>query len=325
MLIKAKPSLTPSPISLYIKVAPLNEVKESRLLGFKIMNNLSWSSHISQLMKKVNSSLKLLYTIRHLIDKATSRHFYYNFIHPHLIHGISMYYPLSPKITLDSLFKCQKKALRAINNVTLKDKVPTALLALITNTLLFTQLALYHSQILASKIHNSQCPIYLKTLFPSHSNRPALRTQDKLPSSATYNKLQLHLTNAFNSLPKCIRQISKINSFKYQVKNRLLMQSSPTAEQSLPPQQQCQRTQLANPTNTHNNQQSQYSPSLLVAQSYFIFQYQVISETDSNNILLYILLYAYTEYCRSNLSSKNNIIFSTIPIIYYYFFSFTYI
>ena len=61
-----------------------------------------------------------------------------------------------------NIFSCQKaklrspkKVLRATINVTLKDKVPTTQLALTTNALLFHQLALYQSQILAAKIHNS--------------------------------------------------------------------------------------------------------------------------------------------------------------------------
>ena len=125
MLIPSKLSQAHKGLLLTINTNSLLEVSESKLLGFRFKNDLLWTTDIASVKNKITSSLKLLYSIRNLIDKTTSRHFYYNFIHPHLILGIALYYlfyyPLSNKRNLDNLFKTQKKRVRAIRNVTLKD------------------------------------------------------------------------------------------------------------------------------------------------------------------------------------------------------------
>ena len=124
-------------------------------------------------------------------------------------------------------------SLRAIQNVPLRDEIPTTQLAGANNTLL-QQLAKYHVQILAWKVYKPQCLRYLHTLFPYNPNRPSLRSQNKIPNSSSYICLQLYLTSTLISLPKNIREISKPNSFKAHAKKFLLVSALPSHSYSPP-------------------------------------------------------------------------------------------
>jgi hypothetical protein len=223
LIVKAKPKQHLPDLYVHINNTALEQVSACKLLGFYITETLCWDTHISHITKKLNSSLKLLYLTRHLLDMPTSRNFYMNFIHPHLIRGIHLYYSLSNKNTLDTLFKIQKKSFRATLNVTLKDKIATITLAQTINVLPLPQLAQFFTSTLAHAILRAQCPNYLTTtylLIPS--TRPRLRQHHKLPSSSNYNKLQLTTVTTFNSLPLVLRSKFATDPFKRQLKALLL-------------------------------------------------------------------------------------------------------
>lgn len=99
--------------------------QSTNFLGFCVNNKLTWDNHINHLHQKLTSNLKLFCFTRHLISDKIARTFYLNPIHSYLTYGLHIDYPITPQTLTNDLFKLQKRALRLIHRVRLKDKVPT--------------------------------------------------------------------------------------------------------------------------------------------------------------------------------------------------------
>ena len=92
---------------------PISKVKHAKSLGLTTEERLSWSSHISDLGKKVSSAIGALRCIRPLIPKSTAVHIYDALIQPHFDYcapvwdGLSCYLSEKPQ-------KVQDRAARVI-------------------------------------------------------------------------------------------------------------------------------------------------------------------------------------------------------------------
>ena len=94
--------------SLKINSHQIENKTSSKLHGYMINGSLTWHDHIQHISNKVSSNLRLLFTLRHLMNYETVKLYYFNFIHSHLIYGIHLYHPLSPAHLTDPLFKLER-------------------------------------------------------------------------------------------------------------------------------------------------------------------------------------------------------------------------
>ena len=218
---------SPTSLSLSININgnSLEQRETSKLLGLTLNDSMTWTNHIQTMSNKISSNLRLFYNIRHLMNFNTARQFYYNFIHSYLIYGLHLYYPMTPIKHTDILFKLQKRALRLIckdsaspdTQKTLSTNFTTTL----TNILPLPNLMLYFTSLSAHRILNGDCPSYLSLPFTNPDHPHSTRYQYRLISSASHNKLNLHLLKTFNSLPIKLRSLS-LRPLKAQLKSHYL-------------------------------------------------------------------------------------------------------
>ena len=100
-------------------VAIMNKLlqDETKFFGFTICKILTRNSHVENIISLVDKKICLLRLYRRFLTTFSSKQFYYQFIHCHLIKGIQIYYSLSPKYLRDSLYLCQKTAIWIIAKV----------------------------------------------------------------------------------------------------------------------------------------------------------------------------------------------------------------
>jgi len=183
--------LTHLTLSVNINGNILKRETTTKLLGFTINDKLNFDDHIDATANKISSNLRLFFNIRHLMNYKTSIKYYFNYIHPYLIYGIQLYYPLSPIKKTNPLFLLQKKALRLICkdhiNQDNQKYLPTQFTTALTKVLPLPQLATYFTSLNGHNILNNKCPNYLSAPYTNPNNR-SLRNQYQIPAiiNSTY-------------------------------------------------------------------------------------------------------------------------------------------
>ena len=208
---------TDCPITITVDSKKLKRNNTSKLLGFFLNDSLNWKSHITHILNKVSSNLRLFYNLRHLLNFKTSKYYYYNYIHPYIIYGVHLYYPLSRSIHTDPLYILQKKALRLIclDDQTTKTKtLSTKFVVKKTNILPLPSLSSYFTCISGFLIKNKLCPSYLSAIFKTHTKQHMTRNQHTLSSSYRLNNHNLNILTKFKSLPRMIRMTNRLLAFK---------------------------------------------------------------------------------------------------------------
>ena len=91
----------------------LNTIDKDKILGVSVDNNLSWTSHIDLLCKKISSNLWLLSQIKeyHNIEQRTQ--FYKTYIQPHIDY-CNLVWGGTSQINLERIFRLQKRACKII-------------------------------------------------------------------------------------------------------------------------------------------------------------------------------------------------------------------
>lgn len=215
------------PIHINIGGHLLKKKTTTKLLGFMINDSMDWKNHISHISEKISSNMRLFYNLRHLLNFTTARHYYYNFIHSYLIYGVHLYYSMSPTIHTDTLYILQKKALRLIcinhRQQTYQRTMSTKFAVDTTSILPLPMLSLYFTCLYGFRIKKLLVPTYITDNFQQTPSLHKTRDQHKLYSSINHNKLNLHILNCYNSLPKKLRLLSTV-SFKKHLKLYYLSQ-----------------------------------------------------------------------------------------------------
>ena len=203
----------------------MHPLPKHRSLSFWVLGTVddapNWKPHLKDIISKISRNLNLLRLLRHLLDFNSALLFYYNFIHPHIISGLVLYYFSCPTSATNPIFMLQKRAMRIICLVRLSYRINSSTLFHKCHVLPLPSLATYHAAILAHSIFRRTCPSYLLSHFPVI---PPSRTrpQFKIPSSRLYTKVEQRIVLTFNSLPLPIRSLRSITSFKSRVKQHFL-------------------------------------------------------------------------------------------------------
>lgn len=206
-------------VNLKVGNKEIKRKKETKLLGFTITDSLSLNQNCISILEKVTKNTNLLKLCRPYLTTYSSKLFYYQFIHCHLIYGIYIYFNLTTLNVNAPIFLQQKRALRIIANMR---HIPyyltsTNQLCIKLNILPLPSLCKYFSCIAGFKALNYILPDYISNFFVFPNHRFPKRDVNllKVPS----DKLNFILSTTFNSLPIQLRSMKHIKSFKDKLRN----------------------------------------------------------------------------------------------------------
>ena len=86
----------------------------TKFLGVMIDQHLSFEAHIKFIKGKISRGIGILYKAKKLLAKTTLMTLYYAFIYPYFTYCITVW-GNTYQTMLDSLIKCQKRAVRTIS------------------------------------------------------------------------------------------------------------------------------------------------------------------------------------------------------------------
>lgn len=219
---RQKHQLNPSPLSLSFASQPVHQVRQQRVLGITIDDQLCWQMHIEQVCKTLSKNLFLLSRLRHFTDVPTRKLFYYAHIQPHVHYASSVWDGASENSLkrIDSLHRRAIKLIAEKSNSSTDDKFKALDILPLRKQFSLNKLVFMH------KITHSKTPAYLSHLF-QRSCRPyeTLRNDLSVPkprldifkSSLSYSGAKV-----WNELPSNLKSISSMKTFKAQALKLLI-------------------------------------------------------------------------------------------------------
>jgi hypothetical protein len=107
-------------ISVKIEGQIIEVVHHTKFLGIILDDKLTWKNHISYITQKISKSIGILTRARPLLNTTILRQLYYSFLYPYIIY-CNIIWGQAASITLWPLSKLQKRAVRIITNIKLRD------------------------------------------------------------------------------------------------------------------------------------------------------------------------------------------------------------
>ena len=152
--------------------------KVTKFLGVLIDENMNWKNHIDYITNKVSKNIGILYQARDYISKSNLKQLYFAFVQSCISYGIIAWGSVS-KSNLETLFRRQKHAIRAIN---FKEKLsPSGPLFLDIKALNIYKLNLYSMLCLVYKSFYKTCPkAFEKPATPKSAGKYTLRSEGVL-------------------------------------------------------------------------------------------------------------------------------------------------
>ena len=204
----------------------ISESTSEKVLGIFIDPTLSWSDHISHIIKKVNSLLALLKRIKKYLNHKARILFYNAYVLPHLDYCCSIWGNCS-KFLIETLLKVQKRAARIIldeNDI----RKPSGELFQQSGIVPIYKRIQYHKALLVYKSKSGLAPEYLsKAIVPTNSNQSyntRFSSQDNLilpkPNTELYkSSFSYSGPKLWNSLTSEIKKSNSICEFKHLYKS----------------------------------------------------------------------------------------------------------
>ena len=197
----------------------LNTIDKDKILGVSVDNNLSWTSHIDLLCKKISSNLWLLSRIKEYLNIEQRTQFYKTYIQPHIDY-CNLVWGGTSQINLDRIFRLQKRACKIIldyNIVNIYQSMED--LKILT---VFERLFLRKSKFMF-KVDRSETPPYINDMFNQRifdENMPLLRSaisSNFIPPRPKKEIFKQSLIYSgpivWNSLPATLKNVNSVSSF----------------------------------------------------------------------------------------------------------------
>ena len=200
----------------------LNEVDEHKHLGLTLSNNLTWSSHIDNIISDTGCMSDVLKRLKYDLDKRTLEKVYFSFIRPKLEYASHIWDNCSKRDS-DKLEQFQMEVARTVTGArrgTSHD--------LINSELRWETLSTRRKNVkllnMYKMVHNKS-PAYLCNLLPNNRAEPCynLRNKENLPIPKTRTELFRKSfvpssINLWNSL-SCEKKYIDIEQFKRNLKD----------------------------------------------------------------------------------------------------------
>ena len=111
-----KNKTSPNEIKLQLDNHIISNSPETKFLGMTLDQNLSWSSHVNQLILKLNRNLNLLKLSRNMMTQESKLLVYYSHLENHIQCGILLWGNGTNNTQINRIQKIQNKALQYVTN-----------------------------------------------------------------------------------------------------------------------------------------------------------------------------------------------------------------
>ena len=211
-----------------IKINDINitQVHSTVFLGVTLQDNLSWKTHINQIINKLNKFAGILYLIRNSLNSHSLKLIYFSLIYPTFTY-CCIIWGRAPNRYLKQLFIAQKKIIRIMKFKNRYDHTNTDFIQL--NFLKFHDIINYFSLVFVYKsLNNISYPLNYFEYFNYTYN---LRIQNNLRaplmrSSQSQTSISFFGCHLWNDLPIRIRNKPSLGSFKHSLRRHLIDQYS---------------------------------------------------------------------------------------------------
>ena len=205
-----------------------NRTTHTKLLGVIVDQHLTFEVHIRYIKGKISRGFGVLYKAKRMLQEPSLLTLYYSFIYPYFTHCISVWGNTYPTV-LDSLIKCQKRAVRIVHRAAKYHHTPIFQSLQILN---LRKLYVYLVQIFLYKYRQQKLPEIFNNLFTVASTIHEHHTQQnnhyRAPlARCVQRSLVLRCSGAKinNSLLDCTNHTCAYPTFKYEVRKYLSMVS----------------------------------------------------------------------------------------------------
>ena len=231
--IRFKPRSTETVVSNYnisINGLPLTEMKSTKFLGVTIDSCLSWNDHIHNVHTSISRGIGILYRLKDFISQNSLTILYNALILPFITY-CNIVWGNCGSTKINSILLLQKRAMRLITNS--RYLSPTNPLFSQLEMLKINDIHTIQTPIFMHKYTFNQLPSVFDNFFVPNSNIHSYPTRNSSgyhlenPRIILAQKsLKHHGPDVWNSLPNSLKQCTKLNSFKRQVKHSILNQYS---------------------------------------------------------------------------------------------------
>jgi hypothetical protein len=197
---------------------PIKRVDQHKHLGLVIAKDLTWNSHIDEIVDKANRRLGILRGLKYKLDRLSLERIYLGLIRPLLEYGDIIWH--SESDALDQLEKVQRNAARIVVGATAKCRTHGLYAETAWEPL--NERREFHRQTLMFKIVNNLAPQYLQDLVPNLvQDRTGYNLRNRGNLDAPLARLNVYAdsffprtSTAWNNLSPSIRNAPSVEAFK---------------------------------------------------------------------------------------------------------------
>ena len=209
--------LNETDINLEIDNTPLRRVTGCKHLGVMVDENLTWEDHVNYLVKKSNSGIHMLKSIRSFVNKTTLESVYNALVSSHLTYCNEVWGNCG-KTLKNSLQKIQNRGARIINNSPWYSSATENRNKL--NWKILDEKRTDNIAVMMYKILNNDAPTYLSSKFSYRENTYNLRQGELCVNLVRPKTEQLKRSFMYrgsviwNNLPHHVKASPSVHSFK---------------------------------------------------------------------------------------------------------------
>ena len=214
------PAQSPFEPIITINGVPLERVAEYKYLGVIIDENLKFKSHINKIKTKLSQLCGITFKLTKFLTLDAAKTFYFSMVQSVLSYNI-VFWGASSKSLLDALQRKQNIIVRNLFRHHFMDGLCTSKLFKAIKVLKISDFHLYSVGLTLFKtIHLNKFPLIYNAIVNqqwTHSYNTRRVEPFRLPTTRVdpdKNCFLFQALNLFNSLPRDIREIDKINAFK---------------------------------------------------------------------------------------------------------------
>ena len=168
----SKEGVTPK-VGLQVDSEPIMQTLAFRYLGVWLDNELSFLHHYKELHLKLLKSVFLIRCLAKFIPAECLRTLYFAYYHPHLVYGLSIWWPFLGKALHENLYVLQKRIVRSLCRLAPRQHCMPYFKKLM---ILTVKDQLYQDNCkLVWKLNHSQCPFPIQNMYEKSQSQQKTR------------------------------------------------------------------------------------------------------------------------------------------------------
>ena len=201
----------------------------TKYLGVVIDQDLKWRGQINNILQKLGNAARILYRVKHFVNKPFLVKLYYSFVYPHLKYGI-IAWGNTNKTILNKLQVSQNKIIRSINFKNLSDHVNMSALFKSMNLLKLNDIYNLEMAKFMYSFHHNKLPENFDCYFKAAKNQHTYSTRSITNQNYYLERFNLHSgqtscsyagVKIWNQIPLKIKNLSK-HQFSKHFRNHLI-------------------------------------------------------------------------------------------------------